>query len=168
MFDAVLLTVFPVLVAYAGASDLFTMTIPNRVSILLASAFLFVGLLTGLSGQDWGMHFLGGAIVFVACFCMFAFGWMGGGDAKIASAIALWFGFTSSLLDFVLLTAIYGMFLTIGLLLFRKWPILPLFLSRLEWVSRLHDKETGIPYGIAISIAALQVYASSEWFILIG
>ena len=30
--------------------------------------------------------------------------------------------------------------------------------------TNIHDQRTGIPYGIAISLAALQVYPQSIWF----
>ena len=39
MIEAALLVIFPTLVAFAGASDLFTMTIPNRVSLLLVASY---------------------------------------------------------------------------------------------------------------------------------
>lgn len=164
MIDAATLSIFPILVAYAAASDLFTMTIPNRVSILLAAAFLPMAMVAGITLPAIGWHFLAALIVFVACFGMFALGWMGGGDAKIATAIALWFGFSTELQSFVLLAAIYGMVLTIGLLAFRAVPVLPGILTREAWVLKLHDKKTGIPYGIAIAAAALHVYPSSVWF----
>jgi len=164
MIDAAVLSIFPILVAYAAASDLFTMTIPNRVSILLAAGFVIMATIAGFSLSAFGWHFLAASIVFVACFGMFALGWMGGGDAKISTVIALWFGFTPELQSFVLLAAIYGMVLTLGLLAFRTVPVLPGILSREAWLLRLHDRKTGIPYGIAIAAAALHVYPSSVWF----
>ena len=50
----------------------------------------------------------------VTFFC-FAMGWMGGGDAKMASAIALWFGF-AHLLDFLLYASVFGGALTLLLI----------------------------------------------------
>ena len=38
MLDSVALIVFPLLMIFAAFSDLFTMTIPNRVSLLLIGA----------------------------------------------------------------------------------------------------------------------------------
>ncbi|WP_417688033.1 A24 family peptidase [Roseibium sp.] len=165
MYQAALLVIFPLLVVYAGVSDLLTMKIPNLVSILLVAGFVLVGLLTGLSLEAWGYHLLGGVVVFLPCFIMFFLGWMGGGDAKVASAIALWFGFGIDLATFVLMTAMFGMILTLALLQFKKLSFLPLFLARIEWVERLHDSRTGIPYGIAIAVAALLVYPKSQWFL---
>ena len=48
MLEAALLVVFPMLVAFGGASDLLTMTIQNRVSILLIAGFVIVSLAIGL------------------------------------------------------------------------------------------------------------------------
>ncbi|MBD8878320.1 prepilin peptidase [Roseibium polysiphoniae] len=168
MENAAIFSIFPVLVVFAGASDLLTMTIPNRVSILLILAFGLMGVLAGFSVQEWGIHLLGGAAVFLPCFIMFFLGWMGGGDAKVASAIALWFGFGASLTQFLLLTTIYGMALTLGILAFRLIPVLPGFCLGQGWLLKLHDKQTGIPYGIAISAAALHTYSSSAWFDLLS
>ncbi|WP_153770600.1 prepilin peptidase [Labrenzia sp. CE80] len=168
MENAAIFSIFPVLVVFAGASDLLTMTIPNRVSILLILAFGLMGVLAGFSVQEWGIHLLGAAAVFLPCFFMFFLGWMGGGDAKVASAIALWFGFGASLTQFLLLTTIYGMVLTFGILAFRFIPVLPGFCLGQAWLLKLHDKKTGIPYGIAISAAALQTYSSSAWFDLLS
>ncbi|MGL5735575.1 MAG: A24 family peptidase, partial [Beijerinckiaceae bacterium] len=81
------------------------------------------------------------------------------GDAKLASATALWFGF-SNVLDFALIAAVYGGMLTLLLLQARTWP-LPKFAQGWEWARRLHDKKTGIPYGIALAAAALAVYPHS-------
>jgi prepilin peptidase CpaA len=164
MIEDIQLIVFPVLVAFAGASDLFTMKIPNRVSILLVGTFVLLALFMRFSLEQWALHLAGGGIVFVACFAMFALGWMGGGDAKLTSAIALWFGFNQSLMTFVLMMTIFGMALTLALLAFRMLPVLPGPLGRHDWISRLHDRKTGIPYGIAIAAAALQVYPSTIWF----
>ncbi|MBD3755999.1 MAG: prepilin peptidase [Gammaproteobacteria bacterium] len=168
MISAAVLVLFPILVAYAGSSDLFTMTIPNRVSLLLVAAFFAMALAVGMPLSSLGNHALGGIVVFLPCLIMFSLGWMGGGDAKVASAIAIWFGFGPDLLAFVLFTAVYGLLLTYGLLVFRFVPVLPGFLARQDWVFRLHHPKTGIPYGIAIAAAALHVYSSSQWLGLVS
>ena len=48
------------------------------------------------------------------------------------------------------------------MLQFRQWP-LPYPLSGQAWLNRLHDKQSGIPYGIALAIGALMVYPETEW-----
>ncbi|WP_422374812.1 A24 family peptidase [Roseibium sp.] len=164
MIEAAILVIFPMLVAFGGASDLLTMTIQNRVALMLLAGFAMVALVTGLPLAGWGLHLLGLLPVFLVCFGFFAAGWMGGGDVKFISAIALWIGFTPQLAEFTLLVALYGAMLTIGLLLMRRVVLVPNALARQDWFARLHDAKSGIPYGISIAVAALQVYPSTVWF----
>jgi prepilin peptidase CpaA len=105
---------------------------------------------------DMGRHIIASAVVLVFAFGFFARGWIGGGDAKLAAATALWIGF-SHLMDYLLVAAIIGGALTLVILQARKLP-LPLFLARQPWIVRLHAMETGIPYGIALAAAGLIVY----------
>jgi prepilin peptidase CpaA len=93
-------------------------------------------------------------------FAMFALGWIGGGDAKLAAAIALWLGW-GVLLDYSLSAAIYGGALTIVILLGRR-QALPLWLSRHAWIARLHDSKTGVPYGVALAAAGMMFYPHTE------
>lgn len=159
MPDYLLLLLFPALMAFAAASDLLTMTIPNRVSLILIAGFAALALVGIVPWQEVPLHLAAGALVLAVCFGMFAAGWMGGGDAKLASATALWFGF-EPLLDYVLIASVVGAALTLGLLGMRQLP-LPAFMLGWTWLSRLHDQKTGIPYGIALATAALLVYPHS-------
>ena len=168
MVEAALLVIFPMLVAFGGASDLLTMTIQNRVSMLLVAGFALVAIGTGMPMSDWGMHLLGFLPVFAVGFAFFAFGWMGGGDVKFVSAISLWIGFTPELGQFMILVSLYGAVLTLGILSMRQMVGFPPVLARQEWFERLHDSESGIPYGIAIAVAGLQVYPATSWFAFIG
>ncbi|WP_428528573.1 A24 family peptidase [Roseibium sp.] len=169
MIEAAVLVFFPMLVAFAGASDLFTMKIANRVSILLIIGFVFLATAQGMALTGWAMHGLGFVVVFLPCFAFFAAGWMGGGDVKLISAVGLWFGFSPVLAEFLFLVALLGCILTIGLLWFRSsLVVLPRSLNGQEWLLRLHDNKNGIPYGLAISAAALVLYPMSDWFKLIG
>ena len=159
--DAIRLLVFPALMAFAASSDLLTMTISNRVSLALAAGFLLLAVASGMALQDILMHLAAGATVLVVAFGCFAMGWVGGGDAKTAAAAALWFGF-GHLMNYLLYASLFGGALTILLLEFRQWP-LPYALSGQAWLLRLHAKETGIPYGIALAIGALMIYPETEW-----
>jgi len=161
ILDIARLLLFPALMAFAAASDLFTMTISNRVSLALAAGFLVLALLGGMGLHDMLSHLGAGAAVLVVAFTCFAMGWMGGGDAKVASAVALWFGF-DHLMGFLIYASLFGGALTLLLLQFRQWP-LPYPLTSQAWLLRLHDKQSGIPYGIALAIGALMVYPETEW-----
>lgn len=162
MLTIVLMATFPILMAYAAASDLFTMTIPNRLSILLVVAFACVALTSGLPGEAVLRHVAAGALVLTVCFGMFAAGWIGGGDAKLAAATALWFGF-GDLVDYLSIAAIAGGVLTLIILAVRAVP-LPAFALRWNWLDRLHDQRNGVPYGIALAAAALLLYPQSAVF----
>jgi prepilin peptidase CpaA len=161
ILDLVRLLLFPALMAFAAASDLFTMTISNRVSLALAAGFLALALLSGMGFYDLLLHVGAGASVLAAAFTCFAMGWVGGGDAKVAAAAALWFGF-GYILDYLLYASLFGGVLTLLLLQFRQWP-LPYALACQPWLLKLHAKESGIPYGIALAIGALMIYPETEW-----
>jgi prepilin peptidase CpaA len=161
ILDAARLLLFPALMAFAAASDLFTMTISNRIPLALAAGFLVLAILSGMGPSDILSHLGAGATVLVVAFACFAMGWVGGGDAKVAASAALWFGF-GHLLNYLVYASLYGGALTLLLLQFRQWP-LPYQLAGQAWLLRLHAKETGIPYGIALAIGALVVYPETEW-----
>jgi prepilin peptidase CpaA len=161
ILDSLRLALFPALMAYAAASDLFTMTISNRISLILLAGFAVLAVASGMPLAMIGMHVAAGALILVVAFACFAFGWMGGGDAKIAAAVGLWFGF-DHLLDFLLYSSLFGGALTLLLLQARQWP-LPATLCKQGWLLHLHHKETGIPYGIALAFGALLIYPQTDW-----
>ncbi|HYS45622.1 MAG TPA: prepilin peptidase [Rhizomicrobium sp.] len=161
ILDIARLLLFPALMAFAAASDLFTMTISNRVSLALAAGFLALALLSGMGPYDILTHIGAGAAVLVIAFACFAMGWIGGGDAKVAAAAALWFGF-GHLMDYLLHASLFGGALTLLLLQFRQWP-LPYAFAGQAWLLKLHAKESGIPYGIALAIGALAIYPETDW-----
>ncbi len=159
--DAIRLLLFPALMAFAASSDLFTMTISNRLSLALAAGFCLLAIVTGMTLPVFGLHVAAGALVLVVSFGFFAMGWIGGGDAKLAAATALWFGF-AYLLDYVTYASLFGGVLTLVLIQFRKLP-LPAVLARQKWIMRLHETGGGVPYGIALAAAALMVYPKTGW-----
>lgn len=160
VLDPLLLLFFPAIMAFAGFSDMFTMTIPNRVSILLVAGFIALAILSGMPLKSIGLHVAAGMLVLVITFGLFAAGWIGGGDAKLAAATAMWCG-TAVLMDYLLLACIFGGVLTIALLVMRS-SVPQYVTSRIEWLSRLHQPKCGIPYGIALAAAGLMVYPQTE------
>ena len=161
ILDVARLLLFPALMAFAAASDLLTMTISNRVSLALAAGFLVLALASGMEPSEILSHLGAGVGVLAASFVCFAFGWIGGGDAKLAAAAALWFGF-GHLLNYLVYASLFGGVLTLLLLQFRQWP-LPYQLAGQAWLLKLHAKDSGIPYGIALAIGALVVYPETDW-----
>jgi prepilin peptidase CpaA len=159
--EAIRLLVFPALMAFAASSDLFTMTISNRVTVALVIGFIAMAFMSGMGLSDVLAHVEACATVFAVTFLFFARGWIGGGDAKLAAATALWLGF-DHLMVYVLYASIFGGVLTLAMIRFRLMP-LPQMLADQEWVMRLHRLDGGVPYGIALAAAALMIYPSTAW-----
>lgn len=161
------LIIFPAAMAYAAASDLVSMTIPNWLCLTLVAAF---GLCAASAGFGWsaaGWHLAAGGVVFVICFGLFAAGWIGGGDAKLAAATALWLGF-EQLLPYLVVASLVGGVLTIVLVKLREAP-LPGMARGWAWAQRLHGVEKGIPYGLALAAAALVTLPNTAiWRAAIG
>ncbi len=161
MADVIRLLLFPALMAFAASSDLFTMTISNRLSLALTGGFFLLALITGMSLPALGMHLAAATLVLIIAFICFSRGWIGGGDAKLAAATALWFGF-AHLFDYLIYASLFGGALTLLLLQFRRL-VLPPVLARQPWIARLHGAGSGVPYGIALAAAALMVYPHTPW-----
>lgn len=147
--------------AFAAAMDLLTFTIPNRVSLALVATFLAVMPFAGLSGQDIAMHLAAGVTMLVVGIGMFALGWVGGGDAKLLAAGALWLGLPQ-LAPFLLLTGAIGALLMLLIVAYRSFPASALPIP--DWALRLHRTDTGLPYGVAIGAAGLAVFPYSPLF----
>ena len=159
--ELAILCVFPWAMAFGGAMDLFTMTIPNRVSLLMLGGFALLFPFMGLGLDGFVSHVGAGAAMLVVGIIMFALGWLGGGDAKLFAAGALWIGF-EHLLEFTFFMTLAGGVLTLAILLYRTSLPHP-WIIRQAWAMRLHDPKTGVPYGIAIAAAALAVYPLMPW-----
>jgi prepilin peptidase CpaA len=153
--QAVLMVAIPCLLAYACFSDLFTMRISNRVCMLVFGLFPIAALQAGMALPDIGWHIATGFAVLVISFSLFAFGWVGGGDAKLVAAVSVWLGF-DLVLQYLALTCIAGGGLTLALLYMRRHP-LPERLYAQPWIAHLHAPTTGVPYGIALGAVALFV-----------
>ncbi|MBY5403293.1 prepilin peptidase [Rhizobium sp. WSM1274] len=164
MIAAAVFLILPLCLAIAAFSDLFTMTIPNRVSLILVASFLLLAPLSGLSLEAIGMHLVAAAIVFGACFALFAFNVMGGGDAKLLSATALWFGLNQSLAFLMTDVAAVGGLVTLLILLVRTQANTILAIGLPVPISLLLAKK--IPYGIAIAIGGFMAFPSSPLFLV--
>ncbi|HEY1943783.1 MAG TPA: prepilin peptidase [Roseiarcus sp.] len=151
---------FPAVLALAASMDLLTMTIPNRICAALAIGYFIVALAVGVPLGAILINVSCAAAVLATMFALFAFGFVGGGDAKLAAATSLWLGW-GMMLDFSATTAIYGGVLTLVILLGRRL-VLPMWLSRHLWIARLHDSRTGVPYGIALAAAGMMLYPHTQ------
>ena len=161
LIDAARLLIFPAMMVFAASSDLFTMTISNRIAIILVIGFFALAFVSGMTPYDVLTHVGAAFTVLTVTFVFFARGWIGGGDAKLAAATALWLGF-DHLMPYLLYASLFGGVLTLFMIRFRLMP-LPAMLAEQEWVKRLHRLDGGVPYGIALAAAALLVYPDTPW-----
>jgi prepilin peptidase CpaA len=159
MLEAATLFVFPGLMIFAAFSDLFTMTISNRISMALICVFVLLGIMSGLAAAEIFWHLASAALILAVGFALFAQGWIGGGDAKLAAATAAWLGL-DHLAEYAFVASLLGGGLTLVILGLRHWPVL-LLSTEHAWVRRLHQPGTGVPYGVALAIAGLLLYPGS-------
>jgi prepilin peptidase CpaA len=159
--DLAKLILFPALMAFAASSDLLTMTISNRVSLVLVAGFFVLAGMSGMGSLEIASHVAAGCAVLLVAFGFFARGWIGGGDAKLAAATALWLGF-GHLLDYLLYASLFGGVLTLFVLQLRFLALAARHV-RQQWLERLYRKDGGVPYGIALAAAALVIYPHTQW-----
>ena len=161
VLELAIVCLFAWAMAFGAAMDMFTMTIPNRVSLLMVAGFLVLAPFMGLGLDGFLSHLGVGAAMLAVGVVMFSLGWLGGGDAKLFAAGALWVGF-DHLLEFTFYITLAGGALTLLLLNFRSTIPHPLIMKQ-AWAMHLHNPRTGVPYGIAIAVAALLVYPDLPW-----
>jgi prepilin peptidase CpaA len=164
--DILLLTIFPGAMAFAAATDLFTMTVPNRLVLFLTAGFIILAPMVGLGWSDIGLHVALAAVALLVTFGLFSRGWIGGGDAKLFAATCLWFGPTG-MLAYSVYAALFGGALTFLLIFMRGMP-LPATLLTQGWLVRLHSPKEGVPYGIALAAAGLMVYPETPFMAAFG
>lgn len=160
--QGLVLFVVPALLAISAGWDLASYTIPNFLSAALLALFVMFAATSGMTPGEIGTHALAGLAGLAMGFALFSFGLIGGGDAKLFAVIVLWLGF-GDLLDFVLMTSVFGGALTIVLIGLRNLP-LPGLLAGQSWLLRLHDARSGIPYGVALAAGALVILPHTEIF----
>lgn len=160
MLEALIFVVFPFCMVFAIISDVLSMTIANRVSILLVATFAIVAPLTGMEWSAYGWHFLAGMLVLCVTFAMFAIGGMGGGDAKLLAATAVWMGFSMELMQYLVYGSIFGGLLTVAVILYRG-STLSVFTGGNVFMRHFANEKVGIPYGVALGLSGLLVYPST-------
>jgi len=143
--------VFPLVMA--AISDLHSLRIPNWLTAALAAAFPPVALLFR-HNVDWLSHFGAGIAVFAGAAMLFAFGFMGGGDAKLLAATALWTGL-GQLLALLVVTALAGGLLALVMILLQHPVAQASFLATVRRLPSFAQKNTPIPYGIPIAVAGI-------------
>lgn len=151
---------FPVLLIAGALSDAATYTIPNRISLALILLFPVTALALGLPLATIGLNLAVGVAGLLIGMLMFGLRWIGGGDAKLFAASALWLGLTPAL-SFMAYTALAGGALAVGLLALRSAPVRALVPQGPAWFERLSKPGESVPYGLAIAVGALAAFPLS-------
>jgi len=144
-FTEILLGALAAMLIFAAVVDVRTFTISNRLN--LAVALLAPLYWLSIALPVWpgvGVQLAAGGAVFVLLAGAFYAGMMGGGDVKLASALALWFS-PGSTLKFLVLMSLGGGVLTIGILALHR--------------ARGRTGRPEIPYGVAIAFGGLAILA---------
>ena len=149
--------IFPALMAFAASYDCLALTISNRLCVCIAAGFLPVAIIAGLGVEQILLHAACGLAMLAIGFALYAGKWIGGGDAKLFAAAALWFGW-DDIASFAAIVAIAGGILALAVLGLRGvWHRLPPFAA-----VRI-DPQSELPYGVALAAGALLVYPHSAW-----
>ena len=154
---------FVLVMVVAMAWDAATLEIPDMASVVLAAGFL-----GGAIVRDAGLslilqHMAAGLALFAVGAGLFRLGVWGGGDVKFMAATGLWFGW-SGLPAWLFMVALAGGVLALAILVLRHavaapapwWP---------GWLNRLHRRDEGIPYGIALGAGGLLVLDRATAFL---
>jgi prepilin peptidase CpaA len=157
-----LLVAFAGLMTGAALSDAVRFIIPNWLCGVIALAFPLAALTAGFGWELSGFHLLGGFLALLVGFALFAPGWIGGGDAKLFAAAALWMGWPA-LFPFLLHTVVAGGILVLGLLVLRHGA--PLARVPAGWLKETAlDRGAPVPYGLAIAAGALWTLPQTALF----
>ena len=161
MTELFILTLFPTLVVAAAIGDVLTMRIPNWLNAVTALSVLPMAVLAGMPLDVAQWHLLGGAVLLVFGFALFALGYIGGGDAKLMAAAGLWIGW-SAVLPFVIVTSVAGGILAI---VYKVGQLVrtDLEVRNVSWLKRVIRADLQLPYGIAVATGALWVYSGTWW-----
>lgn len=140
-FTTALLCALGVLLVIASVTDLRSRIISNRLNLTIAALAPLWWIANGM--PVWPGMLLQVALalaVFALFAALFAMGCMGGGDVKLLGALALWFPW-EAVLSMLMVMAMVGGVVTIVTVVHHRTT------------RRLGQPQ--IPYGIAISVAAL-------------
>lgn len=142
-------------ICYAIVSDFTRLRIANWIPATLTALFLVYAVLK-LDLSTVKDHLVLAGIVFAIGFVSFVFGWIGGGDVKLLTALTLWAG-PSLGPDLLIMTTLAGGVMALALLLLRSSTQARMLMPTAAPFRRIRNfAERGVcPYGLAMGGAAL-------------
>jgi len=152
-FTELLLVALAIILIVAAVIDVRTFTISNGLNLGVALMALLYWWSIGLPlWPDAAIQVAVAAGVFVALAATFYMGMMGGGDVKLAAAIALWFKPLTTVKFLVIMSLAGGLLTLVVLAIHKKRGNQPV-----EGADGPVRPE--VPYGVAIAIGALWILA---------
>jgi prepilin peptidase CpaA len=143
VFTEILLGILAITLVFAAVVDVKTFTISNRLNAFIALLAPLFWWSTGLDlWPDAAIQMGVAVIVFALLAAAFYAGMMGGGDVKLAAALALWFSPISTM-KFLILMSIAGGVLTLVVVAIHR--------------ARKKEGKPQVPYGVAIALGALAI-----------
>ena len=156
-FTEALLAILAVILVYAAVVDVRTMTISNGLNITVALIAPVYWWSVGLPlWPDAAMQVGVALLVFAVLAATFYMGMMGGGDVKLAAALALWFRPITTLHFLVVMSIAGGILTLIVLVLHKKRRKQP---PSEELLGEEPAGKPEVPYGVAIAAGALWILA---------
>ena len=142
-FTDLLLLALAATLVVAAVIDVRTFTISNRLNLAVAAGAPLYWLSIALTPwPGMAIQLAAGGIVFALLAGAFYAGMMGGGDVKLAAALALWFSPVNTV-KFLVFMSLAGGILTVGILAWHR--------------SKRREGRPQIPYGVAIAIGGLAI-----------
>ena len=142
-FTDLLLVALAAILVIAAVIDVRTYTISNRLNLAVALlAPVYWGSVALSPWPGVAIQLAGGAIVFLLLAGAFYAGMMGGGDVKLAAALALWFPPLATV-KFLILMSLSGGVVTLAFLALHRWS--------------KREGRPEIPYGLAIAFGGLAI-----------
>ena len=164
-FAEILLVALAIILVVAAVIDVRTFTISNGLNATVALLAPVYWWSVGLPFWPDAAIQIGVAMfVFAALAVTFYLGMMGGGDVKLAAALALWFS-PGSTVRFLVIMSLAGGLLTVVVLILHRLKGKPEPEASLEALPEAPDDSEKIitkpevPYGVAIAIGALWILA---------
>jgi prepilin peptidase CpaA len=141
-FTDLLLVWLAAMLVVAAVIDTRTFTISNRLNLAVALGAPAYWYSVALPWPGMAIQLAAGAVVFAVLAAAFYVGMMGGGDVKLAAALALWFPPIGTI-KFLVWMSLAGGVLTLGILAWHR--------------AQRREGRPQIPYGVAIAVGGLAI-----------
>ena len=138
------------LLIIASYTDLRWMKIPNIIPVMICGVFLIEYVLAPAQLMPVMPRLISAAALFVITFGLFAANILGAGDSKLLAALGLWIPLNALTL-FIFFMALFGAALSAFSYIVLKTKCLTFMREGSVWMSRLHEGQGAVPYGVAIA-----------------